>query len=101
MPIETVLRAFAEENFSDDHYYPVSHGETALIQPLGLVIKERRSIFKKPFAKSELKVIASLEDYVVTEKRQEFTETVNSTILKEENLIVEEEDDEEVVGAAR
>ena len=101
MPIETVLRAFAEENFSEDHYYPVSHGETALIQPLGLAIKKQRSIFKKPFAKSEFKVIAVLKDYVVTEKKQEFTETVNSTILKEENLIVEEEEEEEDSGASR
>lgn len=102
MPIEKVLRAFAEQNLSSDHYYPVSHGETTLIKPLAVVVKKRRSIYKRPFAKSEFKVIASLEDYVVTEKRQEFTETVNSTISKEENLIVEaEEEEEEGAGASR
>ena len=104
MPIEKVLRAFAEDNFNDETYYPVSHGQTAMIKPLALVVKKPRSIFKRPFAKSELVVVAVLDDYVVKEKRNEFTENVNSAILKEENLEIgdeEEEEEEASIGAAR
>ena len=113
MSIGKVLRAFAEQNLSPDYYYPVSHGETTLIKPLAVVVKKRRSIYKRPFAKSEFKVIASLEDYVVKEKRQELTDTVNSIILKEDNLEIREkqedeakedekkEEEEEGIGASR
>ncbi|XP_078358075.1 uncharacterized protein LOC144642850 [Oculina patagonica] len=95
MPIEKVLRAFAEENFDEDHYYPVCHGQTAMIKPLGIVVKKPRSIYKRPFGKSKFIVIAVLNDYVVKEKRQEFTETVNST-LKKEILEIEEDENPEI-----
>ena len=101
MPIENVLRAFAEENFGDQNYFPVSHGQTTLIKPLALVVKKPRSIFKRPFVKSEFTVIAGLEDYVEKEKRQEFIETVNSAILKEEKLEVENDEEEEGIEASR
>jgi len=100
MPIEEVLRVFAKENFDGSNYYPISHGQTKSIKPLALVIKKRRSVFKRPFAKSEFIVIASLDDYVVKDKREEFTEIVSSTLLKEDNLKIAE-DDAEDDGAKR
>lgn len=102
MTIENVLRAFAEDNFNPDAtYYPVSHGQTAIIKPLALVVKRPRSIFKRPFAKSDFIVTGVLHDYVVKEKIQEFTETVSATIIKEENLEIGDEEDEEEEGASR
>ena len=101
MPIEEVLRAFAEENFSGgSNYYPVSHGETKSIKPLAIAVKKQRSVFKRPFAKSEFIVTAALDDYVVKDKREEFTEAVNSTLLKEGNLTIAA-DDADDEGAKR
>ena len=98
MPIEEVLRAFAEENFDGSNYYPVSHGQTKSIKPLALMVKRPRSVFKRPRAKSEFIIIAELDDYVVKDKRQEFTETVSSILKTEDNLV---EDDAEDEGAKR
>ena len=100
MTTEVVLRAFAEQNFGGSNYYPVSHGETKSIQPLAVAVKKQRSVFKRPFAKSEFIVTAALDDYVVKDKREEFTEAVNSTLLKEGNLNIPE-DDAEDEGAKR
>lgn len=95
MPIEEVLRALAEENFDGSNYYPVSHGQTQSIKPLALVVKKPRSVLKRPFARSEFIVIAALNDYVVKDKRGEFSELVSSTLLKEENLRIAEDEAED------
>ena len=95
MTIEEVLRAFAEENFDENDYYPVSHGETTSIKPLALLVKKPRPVYKRPFAKSEFTVIAALEDYVVKDKKEEFTKAVSSTTVKEENLEIQEDDGED------
>ena len=86
MSIDKSLRAFADENFEGDNYYPVSHGQATLIKPLALAVKKRRPFYKRPFAKWELIVTAGLKDYVVMEKREEFTKTVKSAIKTEEDL---------------
>ena len=100
MPLDEVLRAFAEENLDESSYYPVSHGQTKSIKPLALVVKKPRSVFKRPFVKSEFIVIAALDDYVAKEKRGEFTEAVSLTLVKEDNLKIVE-DDAEDDGAKR
>ena len=92
MPIEEVLRAFAEENFDGNDYLPVSQGERTSIRPLALLGKKPRSVFKRPFAKTELTVLALLEDYVLKDKKEEFIEAMSSAIVKEENLVIEEDD---------
>ncbi|XP_020614212.1 uncharacterized protein LOC110052423 isoform X1 [Orbicella faveolata] len=92
MPIEDVLRAFAEENFYENDYHPVSHGGRTSIKPLALLVKKPRSVFKRPFAKTEFTVLALLEDYVLKDKKEEFTKAVSSAIVKEENLEIEEDD---------
>ena len=86
MPIEEVLRAFAEANFDENDYHPVSHGERKSIKLLALLGKKPRSVFKRPFAKTEFTVTAFLEDYVLKDKKEEFTKAMSSTIVKEENL---------------
>ena len=61
--IEEALRKFAQENFSHK-YYSVLHGETEKIQPLALVVKKSRPIWKRPFAKLEMIILADLAKYV-------------------------------------
>lgn len=100
MPIEEVLRAFAEQNFAGSNYYPVTHGEPKWIKPLVVMVKKKKSVFKRPFAKSELIAIGALDNYIVKDKRKEFTEAVNSTLLKKGNLKIVE-DDAENEGAKR
>ena len=95
MTIEEVLRAFAEENFDENDYHPVSHGERSSIRPLALVVKKPRPVFKRPFAKTEFTVLALLEDYVLKDKKEEFIEVMSSTIVKEENLEIEEDDSQD------
>ena len=99
--MEEVLRQFAEENFEDDNYYPVSHGQIALIKPLALAVKKRRSVFLKPFFKSELIVTAHLEDYLPKDKKDEFVRKANEFIQKATDLVIEGDDEEEGVGASR
>ena len=61
--IEDALQKFAQENFSDK-YFPALHGETEKIQPLALVVKRSRPIWKRPFAKFEMTILAELSKYV-------------------------------------
>jgi len=79
------LRRFAQENFSDK-YLPVLHGETGNVKPLALVVKQRRSIWKRPFAKLEMVILAGLERYVESGGEEAFLESVRSKITKEEFL---------------
>ncbi|KAL9982634.1 hypothetical protein ACROYT_G004703 [Oculina patagonica] len=73
-----------------------------MIKPLALVVKKRRPIFRRPYAKSEFIVTEVLENYVEEKKKQEFTKTVNKIISKEENPLelAEEEDEAEAIGAS-
>ena len=75
------LRWFAQENFSDK-YFPILHGETGNVKPLALVVKQRRSIWKRPFAKSEMVILAGLEKYVESGAEEAFLESVKLKIKK-------------------
>lgn len=79
------IRRFAQENFSDK-YFPILHGETGNVKPLALVVKQRRSIWKRPFAKLEMVILAGLERYVESGTEEAFLESVKSKITKEELL---------------
>ena len=81
--IANSLRQFARENFSDK-YFPILHGETGNVKPLALVVKQRRSIWKRPFAELEMIILAGLERYVESGKEEAFLESVKSKITKEE-----------------
>ena len=70
--IGKLLRAFAEENFGDEHY-PVLHGaRLSDVKPFVLMVKEKRAIYKRPFTKEEFKIISGLEKYVKDDKKRRF-----------------------------
>ena len=81
--IEEAIRKFAQENFSHK-YFPVPHGETDKVQPLALVVKKHRSIFKKPFAKSEIVILAGLQRYVENGAQKIVCQSISSKIQDEE-----------------
>ena len=85
-----VLQAFAEDNFGDS-YYPLHLGADN-IKPFVLMIKKKRSIWKKPFKKFEFKIIAGLEKYVKEDKKQEYFESVDAKKETQNNLEVAEYD---------
>jgi len=75
--IEEAIRKFARENFSHK-YFPVLLGESDKIQPLALVVKKHRSIFKKPFAKSEIVILAGFDKYVENGAQKAVCESISS-----------------------
>ena len=77
---------FARDNFGGDKYFPVFHGESETTKPLALIVKKPRSIWKRPFSKLELTILAGLEKYVESGKEQEYLEAVNSRITEESVL---------------
>ncbi|XP_078357190.1 uncharacterized protein LOC144642066 [Oculina patagonica] len=81
--MEDAIRRFAQENFSHK-YFPVLHGETDKIQPLALVVKQHRSIWKRPFAKMEMVILAGFERYVEKSAEEAVRESVASKIREEE-----------------
>lgn len=94
--IKKVLQALADENFGDKHY-PVLHGAgSRVVKPLVLAVKSKRSIWKRPFKKSEFIIIAGLENYVTEDKKEEFLNGVNTKMQRLEDLQIDEykEDDE-------
>ena len=84
--IDELLRMFARENFGGDKYYPVFHGETETTKPLALIIKRSRSIWKRPFSKLEMTILAGLEKYVENHNKEAHLEDVKSKIIQEEVL---------------
>lgn len=82
--IEESLRLFARENFGSDRYLPVLHGETQTTKPLALVVKRHRSIWKRPFRKSEMIILDELEKYVRSEDKDAHVQFVDSKIIREE-----------------
>ena len=81
--IEEAIRRFAVENFSYE-YYPVLHGKTDKIQPLALVVKQHRPIWKRPFAKAEIVILDGLERYVGNGVHETVCESIKSKIRNEE-----------------
>lgn len=81
--MEDAIRRFAQENFSHK-YFPVLHGETEKVQPLALVVKQHRSIWKRPFAKMEMVILAGFERYVEKKAEEAFRESVTANMREEE-----------------
>lgn len=65
--MEESLRKFAEENFSH-RYFPALHGEIDKVQPLTMVVQKNRPLWKRPFVKLEVIVLAELAKYVKSEE---------------------------------
>ena len=77
------IKKFAQENFSHK-YFPVLLGESDKIQPLALVVKQHRPIWKRPFAKSEIVILAGFEKYVEDGAEETVQESITSKIQHEE-----------------
>ena len=80
--IEQLLRKFSRENFDDANYVPLLHGHSETAKPLSLIIKQKRSIWKHPFAKDEIIILAGLEKYVSTDCEKEYQEAVKLNVIK-------------------
>ena len=83
--IEELLRRFARENFSGP-YVPLLHGQLTIANPLSLMIKQKRPIWKIPFARDELTILAGLEKYVSSDSENWYREAVSSKIIKEQKM---------------
>jgi len=81
--IEDAIRSFAQENFSHK-YFPVLHGETDKIQPLALAVKQHRPIWKRPFAKSEIVILAGFDRFVRNSVQRTVRESITAKLRDEE-----------------
>ena len=81
--IQDVLRKFAQENFSHE-YFPVLHGKTDKVQPLALVVRQHRPLWKRPFAKSKIIILARFDGYVEKGAQETVCEAITSNIRDEE-----------------
>ena len=82
--IEELLRRFSRENFDDANYMPFLHGHSETAKPLSLMIKQKRSIWKRPFAKDEIIILSGLENYVSSDCEKEYLEAVKSKVIEEQ-----------------
>ena len=69
--IEELLRKFSRENIDDVNYVPLLHGHSETAKPLSLIIKQKRTIWKHPFAKDEIIILARVEKYVSSHYEKE------------------------------
>ena len=76
------IRAFVNENFGKD-YFPVYHGQTNIVTPLALIVKQKRKWWKRPFGKAEMIILGGLESYIVDEKKNHFHGSSESKLVKE------------------
>ena len=80
------IRAFINENFGKD-YFPVYHGQTNIITPLALIVKQKRKWWKRPFGKAEMVILDRLESYIVDEKRNRFHGSSESKLVQERKIL--------------
>ncbi|XP_068744474.1 uncharacterized protein [Montipora capricornis] len=81
--IEELLHKFSKENFGDPNYLPLLHGHSKTAKPLALLVKRKRSIWKRPFGKKEIIILDGLEKYVDSNEN-DFLKDVKSKIKKEQ-----------------
>ena len=84
--MEESLRKFAAENFSH-RYFPALHGEIDKVQPLTMVVQKNRPLWKRPFVKLEVIVLAELAKYVKSEEDTKVFRNYTERKIKEEMLI--------------
>ena len=68
--IEELLRRFSRENFDDPNYVQVLHVYLETAKPLSLIIKQKRSIWKRPFTENEIIILDGLENFVSSESKR-------------------------------
>ena len=76
------IKTFVRENFGKD-YLPVYHGHTNIISPLALIVKRKRSLWKRPFGKGEMVIVGGLHRYLTEEKEKHFKNYCRSKLMKE------------------
>ena len=81
--IEELLYKFSKEIFDDPYYLPLLHGHSKTAKPLTLLVKRKRSIWKRPFGKKEIIILDGLEKYVDSNEK-DFLKDVESKITKEQ-----------------
>ena len=81
--IEELLYKFSKEIFDDPYYLPLLHGHSKTAKPLTLLVKRKRSIWKRPFGKKEIIILDGLERYVDSNEK-DFLKDVESKITKEQ-----------------
>ncbi|XP_068708306.1 uncharacterized protein [Montipora foliosa] len=81
--IEKLLYKFSKENFGDANFLPLLHGHSKTAKPLALLVKRKRSIWKRPFGKKEIIILDGLEKYVDSDEK-DFLKDVESKITKEQ-----------------
>ena len=82
--IEKLLRKFSRETFGDAKYMPLLPGHSETSKPLSLLIKQKRSIWKRPFAKDEIIILDGLEKYVSSDCEKEYLEAVKLKVIEEQ-----------------
>jgi len=81
--IEELLLRFSRENFGDAKYVPLLHGHSETAKPLSLIIKQKRSIWKRPFAKNEIIILDGLENFVSSDCEIEYLEAVKLNVIEQ------------------
>ena len=81
--IEKLLRMFSGGKSNNASYVPLllPHSETG--KPLSLIIKRKRSMWKRPFAKDEMIFLAGLKNFVSSDCEKEYQEAVKLKVLEE------------------
>ncbi|XP_066026502.1 uncharacterized protein [Pocillopora verrucosa] len=80
------IKAFVRENFGKD-YLPVYHGQTDSISPLALIVKRKRSLWKRPLGKGEMVIVGGLQRYITGEKEKHFHKYCQSKLRKEDRSL--------------
>ena len=83
---EKLLRKFARENFGKVKYKPFLHGYSETAKPLSLIIKRKRSIWKRRFAKAERVFLGDLEKFVPSDCKKDYKEAVQLKIASEQRM---------------
>lgn len=97
--IADALRKFSKQTFSEKTF-PVLHGETAKIQPGTLAVKKHRSVWKRPYAKLEMVILAELRKYVKRgEEMKALSESFQSK-TKEEVFVLKQEIDKNKIDVS-
>ncbi|XP_068744477.1 uncharacterized protein [Montipora capricornis] len=82
--IEELFHKFTKENFGDPNYLTLLHGHSMTAKPLALLVKRKRPIWKRPFAKEEIKILAGLEKYVNSNHEEDYLKDVESKLQKKQ-----------------
>ena len=63
---------------------PFLHGHSETTKPLSLMIKQKRPIWKRPFAKDEMTILAGLEKYVSSDCEKEYQNAIKLMVIEEQ-----------------